>query len=459
MSTTSASKGPSEGTALPAAPPLATPEAYTIPIASRAPTSNLLQSILFVLFFNFCILSDNLLQLLVLPLSLHPATRPYFDSIIRYTKVAFGRSLLAISQFFGPTRLVLSFGDGQSGYLDPETFVTRNPINGKVERVDLPRRSVWMSNHQVYTDWLYLWCLAYYSDQADAILIILKKSLKWIPFVGWGMQFYRFIFLARNWAADQGPLARQLQAVASHSNVKEEELKKKLLLLIFPEGTLVSPNTRPLSKKYADKMGYDDLENLLLPRSTGLFFCLRTLGKEMDDLWLVDFTVGYPGIPPAGYGQRYYTLRSVFMQGVPPPAVHLHLTLTRLTAPAGSSLNPPAVSDVATASYDAPPLGNLSAPDASESEKKVFEEWLRNRWIRKDQLMREFYTHGDFVRGEFAKVAKAKGIETQRNDKFVAVAAEVRQLTEIADASCWGLGVFGAWYVFKTLQWIRSVLG
>lgn len=28
-----------------------------------------------------------------------------------------------------------------------------------------------------------------------------------------------------------------------------------------------------------------------------------------------------------GYGQSYYTLRSIFFDGVPPPRIHLHLRL------------------------------------------------------------------------------------------------------------------------------------
>lgn len=282
-------------------PAIHTPDAYAVPISSREQSSSKLQTALFVIVFNFCILATSLLQLLVAPFAFHPSTRPYFDRTITYTKMAFGRALLVICQFFGPTKLVLSFADGNGAYLDPHQFVQRDKQSGRIHKVHLPQRAVWMANHQVYTDWLYLWCLAYYSDLADAILIILKKSLKWVPFVGWGMQFYRFIFLARNWAADQRPLARQLGSIASQasqarkqSNAQQEngqfrlaKTAEKLLLLIFPEGTLVSNQTRPLSKKFADKMGYNDLENLLLPRSTGLFFCLRTLGRQVDDLWLV----------------------------------------------------------------------------------------------------------------------------------------------------------------------------
>jgi hypothetical protein len=43
-----------------------------------------------------------------------------------------------------------------------------------------------------YSDWLYLWWVSYTSNMHGAIYIILKDSLKWVPIIGWGMQFYGF---------------------------------------------------------------------------------------------------------------------------------------------------------------------------------------------------------------------------------------------------------------------------
>jgi 1-acyl-sn-glycerol-3-phosphate acyltransferase len=65
------------------------------------------------------------------------------------------------------------------------------------------------------------------------------------------MQFFRFIFLARSWAKDRALLGEHIVDVAEHAKAA----KSKLSLVIFPEGTLVSKDTRPLSKKYADKCG------------------------------------------------------------------------------------------------------------------------------------------------------------------------------------------------------------
>lgn len=79
------------------------------------------------------------------------------------------------------------------------------------------------------------------------VYITLKNTLKWIPVVGWGMQFFNFIFLARSWASDKLQLASALAAL-----VKEDG---PLAFIIYPEGTLVSNMTRPISKKFAEKMG------------------------------------------------------------------------------------------------------------------------------------------------------------------------------------------------------------
>lgn len=64
---------------------------------------------------------------------------------------------------------------------------------------------------------------------------------------------YGFIFLARNWATDKKSFKKQLTEVTEDLNSIGDEAK--LALLVFPEGTLVTGNTRPISKKFADKLG------------------------------------------------------------------------------------------------------------------------------------------------------------------------------------------------------------
>ena len=65
------------------------------------------------------------------------------------------------------------------------------------------------------------------------------------------MQIFRFIFLARSWASDRLYLSAQLSKLGR----KAQQQDNPFALIIYPEGTLVSSDTRPVSKKYAEKMG------------------------------------------------------------------------------------------------------------------------------------------------------------------------------------------------------------
>lgn len=60
----------------------------------------------------------------------------------------------------------------------------------------------------------------------------------------------------------------------------------------------------------------DDLSNLLLPRSTGLLWSLRSLYTVTPKLSLYNLTIGYPYVPNLGYAQDYYTLTSTFGLGM-----------------------------------------------------------------------------------------------------------------------------------------------
>lgn len=240
---------------------------------------------------------------------------------------------------------------------------------------------------------------------SSGIIIILKASLRWAPIVGpvchsslqsalsnyltsnsivargslQAMQLFDFIFVSKK---------RKLQEGALHSTAVEAvKTAQPFALVIFPEGTLVSALTRPKSASFAAATGVKDLENLLLPRSTGLLYCLRTLSLDMPDLTLYDVTIGYKGVPAGGYAQDYYTLKSIYGYGISPPRIHVHLSKL-------------ALKDV--------PIGHVREGATKEEldvevtaeERAVFQEWTLGRWQDKDELLRSFYQHGAFPAGK-----------------------------------------------------------
>jgi len=333
----------------------------------------------------------------LLPLRILPfkwSSRLYNEGIC-YTKGAFGCLLILMCQWFAPTKLSITFETEGKGCFNPEDIeglVVRNQA-GDVVSLNLPTKFVLISNHQIYADWWYEWCLTYFIGSRGVhryVYITLKKSLKWIPIVGWGMQLYNFIFLARSWASDRVQLASHLSSLGKRA----EEEDNPLCFMLYPEGTLVSKNTRPISRKFADKIGISDLRNLLLPRSTGLHYSLRSLTPRIPDLKLIDLTVIYPGIPPMGYGQDYYTLRSIFINGVAPPVIHIRLKMFDVAKdiPIGDmSAKPTLVSGA--------PSNHTAEVDIPEQEKEVFDTWLRELWQEKDERVTRFFETTSFRPG------------------------------------------------------------
>lgn len=229
------------------------------------------------------------------------------------------------------------------------------------------------------------------------------------------------------------------------------------------------------------------MRNMLLPRSTGLYYCLRSLSPRIPGLHLLDVTISYEGklknmfphpiefcasvdsgvsgIPPQAYGQSYYTLRSIFMDGVPPPRIHMHLRLYDVSrdVPLGN------VSPGST--HTRTPNGSPISVDAAQSqsvrekemdlaskEAVAFEHWLRNLWREKDALIDRFLATGSFAERPKA-IARDSGVSVDHHTDSmdippklgVEVPVELRSKWEIPDAFALFAPVL-AWAVWcKTL--------
>ncbi|KAE8318059.1 acyltransferase-domain-containing protein [Aspergillus transmontanensis] len=315
-----------------------------------------LRSLLLATWFNCCCVVILVTQVLGAPLYL--ISKDYYYAYMAYTKQSFGLVITALTQWGCPTFVRVSGDKSVQGQI----HLTED---GRL-KTEFPERLVLIANHQVYTDWIYLWWVAYTNIMHGRIFIILKESLKYIPIVGQGMTFYGFIFMARKWLSDKPRLQHRLEKLKTrHSGSKSESSEyDPMWLLIFPEGTNLSLNTKRRSDEYGQKQGFPPLKHEVLPRSTGLFFCLQQLRGTVD--WVYDCTVAYEGPPRKGsYPDKYFTLRSTYLQGRPPTSVNMYWRRF-------------AVSDI--------PL----------NDQKEFDAWLRARWTEKDQLLDEYFETGRF---------------------------------------------------------------
>ncbi|KAF8832523.1 hypothetical protein HHX47_DHR1002033 [Lentinula edodes] len=391
---------------------------HSLPISQRPPTSwkQKLRALAFFFIFNLgCSMINASQFVFLLPLRLLPFnwSRSLYDEGIRYTKGAFGCLLVLMCQWFSPTSLKITFEANGKGAI-PQDVVESILVRDKEDKVvslNLPSKFVYIANHQIYADWWYAWCFLYYmsSEAHRYIYITLKKSLRWVPVVGWGMQFFDFIFLARSWASDRRQLAVHLSSLGKTA----ESDQMPLAFILYPEGTLVSKDTRPISKKFADKMGI----------CLNLFLAISRVAHHLEP----------SGIPPLAYGQDYYTLRSMFLDGVAPPAVHMHLRLFKVEeVPIGD------LSDTESSKIpDTSPDKHAVEVEIPTAEKEAFDLWLRNLWQEKDESIGRFHRSGRF---------------SEEKLPVFEVPLKLRRTREIFDAFCFFLPATVIGYLWSKLK-------
>ncbi len=266
-----------------------------------------------------------------------------------YTKQSFGLAIISITQWYSPSKVNIYSDPSMSNVFSVD--LNHNLIS------NFPHHSIIIANHQIYSDWIYLWWITYSAKLHGSIFIILKDSLKKIPILGYGMKNYNFIFLSRNWKKDETTMDKHL------TELNDENKLFSSSIVIFPEGTNLSENTKNKNKVWSDKMNLKETKNLLLPRSTGLRKIITKLSDTND--YLYDCTIGYNGYSSNEFGQDVYSLKNVYLKGNYPTEISMYWRCFK-------------ISEIP---YDDP---------------IVFDEWLRNIWYEKDKLLELFYNTGSF---------------------------------------------------------------
>lgn len=345
----------------------------TLGAPKHGPVLQAIRLMAFIVYFLTSCLFIHGAQLLGAPL--YFVDKQWFYAWMAMTKSYFGLFATEMTKWWSPTTIRISGDKSMAG------LIKQGP-DGQL-RMHFEERVVLMANHQIYTDWLYLWWISYTNDPAmhGHMYIILKESLKYAPVIGPAMMFYGFIFMARKWSKDQERMRYRLKKLSTlqPDSMRGTSALDPMWLLIFPEGTNISANTRAGSKKFADKSGISDMRHQLLPRSTGLQFCLQELNGTVD--YLYDCTIGYEGIPKGLYGQDVFTLRSVYFQGRPPKSVNMHWRRYKVSA-------------------------------LPTNDRDAMAAWVLQRWREKDDLLETFYNTG-----KFPAETEAVGIEGAPKEK------------------------------------------
>ncbi|ESW97278.1 hypothetical protein KL918_000885 [Ogataea parapolymorpha] len=283
---------------------------------------------------------------------------------IGFTKRNFVILITFITSLTCPTDLELSF--------DSDTVSCREVLaNAERSLLKLNTSAILIANHQLYTDWVFLWFVSYLNECAENFYIIMKKSLERIPILGYGMKNYDFIFLNRKWDLDRSYM---IQRFAHLSSVK------KHWLLIFPEGTNLSPNTKPRSDDFMTRQHLDfKLDHVLLPRVKGLYLACKHMHKKTN--LILDFTMAYSDHLATEYAQDSFTLRSIYLLGKGPKSLSMFVRAIDIS------------------SIDGCTFDENANEEEEEEDMRKFEVWLNKLWVQKDKMMDNYYKTGHLVEG------------------------------------------------------------
>jgi lysocardiolipin and lysophospholipid acyltransferase len=222
-------------------------------------------------------------------------------------------------------------------------------------------------NHRTRTDWNFFWPAIYHAAVGklrwgQPTKFVLKDDIRKIPGIGWVMEMASFFYIKRQWHNDKKTFHDAIDYF--------HDLNYKFNLLIFPEGTDLSPDNKKKSDKFAIENNLPKYEHVLHPRTTGFVYLASRLirHKTLDAIY--DVTVVYCDTIPQS--------ESFLLKGLFPKQIKFHFK-----------------------KYDAK---NIQPDD------ETLKKFLQDRWHEKEQFLAH-YTNNQSIPIESAGVSTSESVQ------------------------------------------------
>lgn len=170
-----------------------------------------------------------------------------------------------------------------------------------------------------------------------------KDALANVPLFGTILKFTEFLFLSRSWDADRDSFIGKLSDLRDFGSTVSP-----FSVVLFPEGTRLTPERHLQSKAYTDSINQPALTHVLYPRFRGFITVVDTLGDRLDGI--IDGTFIFE--------REHPSLKHV-IAGSCKTIVHVHTTFHPIE----------------------------SIPKGEEE----MESWLRDRWYEKEQRIANYH--------------------------------------------------------------------
>ncbi|XP_041352089.1 1-acyl-sn-glycerol-3-phosphate acyltransferase gamma-like [Gigantopelta aegis] len=218
-------------------------------------------------------------------------------------------------------------------------------------------------NHKYDIDWLMAWILAERFGLLGGTKIYGKEMLKYVPLIGWAWYFTESIFLKRDWEKDRQTMVEDLKKVSDYPE------NYWVTLLLFPEGTRFTEDKHVASLEVSRAKGYPPMKHHLLPRPKGFILSMHGFRGKVPAIY--DLTVAFDKQSPEP------TLMNV-IQGKP---LMSYMNVRRIL-----------IEDV--------PIGTDEECSA----------WLRDLFLKKDELYDSFVKNGCFPGTPYKKKRRVRDL-------------------------------------------------
>ncbi|CAF1093034.1 unnamed protein product [Adineta steineri] len=235
---------------------------------------------------------------------------------------------------------------------------------------------LYISNHQSSVDWIIANMLAIRQGSLGHIRYVLKNDLKWIPLYGFYFEQHGCIYVRRN---DKGDLDRVEKGIRQ---IRSNGLP--VWLVIFPEGTRYNPEKNQdaieRSREFAQKKGVLPFDHVLYPRTGATIAAINALKDKLDAVY--DITVVYS--PTYDKNRQIRLAASSMIEYLQDQTKELHIHISRI------------------------PMNSIP----HETNEQI-SDWLYQRFIIKDQLLKHFYDQNHSKDNPFNISTNQKSIQAQ----------------------------------------------
>lgn len=265
----------------------------------------------------------------ILYFGLRPLSKFLYRKINYYLAYSFYSQLVFMSEWWSKSRL--------SVYIKKDEY---DKYYGK-------EHGYLLMNHSYEIDWLMGWHFCNAIGVLGNCKAYAKKSIQYLPPIGWMWKFSEFVFLERSFEKDKEIIKHQISEICDYPD--------PVWLLMTPEGTRYTKKKHEASLKFAKEKNLPLLKHHLTPRTRGFTTSLQFFRGKIPAIYNIQLAFERDSKTPP-------TLTSL-LYGKP---VHGHLHIERI------------------------PVEKVPE-DEGEASK-----WLHDLYVVKDKMQDSFNNTSDF---------------------------------------------------------------